>query len=182
VRSVPVLKALRNVVEWAATAMAAALLLAFAGWMTVPRLLGWTPQIVLSGSMEPALPVGSVVFTVPVDPESVRTGDVITFRNPDRPGTLVSHRVVGVERGPAGLAIKTKGDANPSEDQWAVGADDIVGRVRWHVPYLGYVTDFVRTPLGFLTVIAFPGAIIIFGEVTSIVRELRARKATGGVA
>lgn len=139
----------------------------------LPRLLNWDLQVVISGSMEPALPVGSVAFVEPKSGEEVQTGDMLTFRNPNDAERVVTHRVTEVVRGEAGLAFKTKGDANEAEDSWLVPAADVVGTVKWHVPYLGHLTDKVRSPAGFLLLIGMPGLLIIAGEVWNIVRTIR---------
>lgn len=176
------MKKLRIALEWLTTGVASLALLAFALWMAAPRLLGWTPEIVLSGSMEPALPAGSVAFAAPVAPDNVRVGDVITFRHPDNPGMLVSHRVVAVVSTDAGLAFRTKGDANEAEDSWIVQEENLIGRIRWHVPYLGHVASRVQTPAGFVALVGLPAALIVAGELRTIVRELRSRRRTEGAA
>ena len=67
-------------------------------------LAGIKSFVVLTGSMEPALPAGSVVFIRPSD--SYRTGDVISFKNSS--GMTVTHRIVASSNG----FIRTAGDAN----------------------------------------------------------------------
>ena len=67
------------------------LLVAFAG----VRLVGLTPYAVLSGSMEPEYPVGSLVYVKAVDPLDVEVGDAITFSLPS--GTLVTHQVYQID-------------------------------------------------------------------------------------
>ncbi|HXF51208.1 MAG TPA: signal peptidase I [Dehalococcoidia bacterium] len=152
-------------------------LLATIAWLTVPRLAGWQPQVVLSGSMEPALPVGSVAFVDRRDAAEVRIGDILTFRHPDYPRRLVSHRVVAIDRDARGaLSFRTKGDANDSADPWIVSADQVVGVVAFHLPYAGYVHRFVRTPAGFALVVGVPALLVVAGEVGNIARQVRRLK------
>ena len=159
---------------WLVQAAASVVLLATIAWLTVPRVAGWEPQVVLSGSMEPALPVGSVAFLDPRDAAQVRVGDILTFRHPDYPGRLVSHRVVSIETGERGeLSIRTKGDANDSADPWVVSADQVVGVVVFHLPYAGYAHRFVRTPAGFGLLIGVPAALVAVGELGNIARQVR---------
>jgi signal peptidase len=165
-------RAAGRILKWALNLVVVLLLLAFIAWFTAPRILGWQPQVVLSGSMEPALPLGSVAFVEPKSGEEVQTGDMLTFRNPDGTELVVTHRVTEVVRGEGGLAFKTKGDANEAEDSWLVPAANVVGTVKWHVHYLGYITDKVRTPAGFLLLIGLPAAFIVLGEVQNVVRQL----------
>jgi len=141
----------------------------------LPRLLNWDLQVVLSGSMEPALPVGSVAFVRPVDSEAVAVGDIITY-HPQASPDFVTHRVVEVVREGGSLSFVTKGDANDEPDNYIVPADNVVGTVRWAIPYLGYLAERLRTPQAFLLLVAVPGALIIAGEVWNIVRALRRGK------
>ena len=67
-------------------------LLAFIAIMYVPKLVGIEPMIVLSGSMEPAYSVGSLLYVRHMDASSIKAGDPVTFYLDDN--TLVTHRVV----------------------------------------------------------------------------------------
>lgn len=80
-----------NAVLAVLVALAAFLAIAFAG----VRLVGLTPYAVLTGSMEPELPVGSLVYIRDVDPSDVKPGDAITFELES--GTLVTHEVFEVD-------------------------------------------------------------------------------------
>lgn len=117
----------------------------------VPAVTSASALTVLSGSMEPTLPVGSVavVRTQPVD--QIRAGDVITFtdRDPDSPATrVVTHRVVAVEPGPGGLSFRTKGDANNTPDQRPTAATDVHGVLWYSVPVAGWLRQFLISPAG----------------------------------
>ena len=161
-------------------ALAAAIAVA-AGWLVVaagPRLVGWQSAVVLSGSMEPALNVGDIAFVEGVsDPGDVRPGDIITFRSPDDHSRRVSHRVVEVVNDVNGLSFRTRGDSNELPDQQLIPAENLVGKVRYHLPYLGYIGDWLRGPNGFLLFVGIPGILIIAGELRNIAREVaRARR------
>ena len=84
------------------------LLVAFAG----VRLVGLTPYAVLSGSMEPEYPVGSLVYVKAVDPLDVEVGYAITFSLPS--GTLVTHQVYQIDA--ESRAFRTQGIANIASD------------------------------------------------------------------
>ena len=60
--------------------------------LTVPRLLGYEMFEIVSGSMEPTIPVGSVVYVKNVEPEKIESGDIIAFYKDE--GDIVTHRVV----------------------------------------------------------------------------------------
>ncbi len=144
--------------------MAAAALTFFA-----PRF-GWSVDAVFSGSMEPELKVGGVVVTRPVEAEEIKAGDIITFYSPLNE-RLTSHRVIAVEEASA-IYFLTKGDANGDADPLLVPAENVVGKVCLHIPWLGYAAQFVKTSLGLLLTICIPGFIIIVMEARNIWRVL----------
>jgi signal peptidase len=122
--------------------------------------LGWRVDAVLSGSMEPKLKTGAVVITQPADPEAIAVGDIITFRPTTVGENTISHRVLGIERS-SSLYFRTKGDANEDPDPFIVPAQNLAGRICLHIPFLGYVTQFVKTPLGFSLALVIPGLLIV---------------------
>jgi signal peptidase len=132
--------------------------------------------------MEPTLQTGGVAFVEPKRAEDVQVGDVLTFKRPDNPGVLVTHRVTSTTPDAAGPIFTTRGDANEYEDGWTVPAANVIGTVKYDLPYLGYVTQHVRTRMGFLLVIGLPAALIVLGEIKSIVGELRKERAPKEVA
>ena len=108
-------------------------------WSVVPAIIGWTPTVVTSGSMEPSLPIGSVVqVDDTVDLNKVGAGSVISFDDPGVPGSRVTHRVAGTERaGEDVVAFRTKGDANQEVDTMLVPVANVHGVARLVVPYAG---------------------------------------------
>lgn len=70
------------------------------------------PFAVLSGSMEPDLPVGSMVFVRQVEPTDITVGDNATFYRSD--GAVVTHQVYEID--PAAQTIGTQGIANKNAD------------------------------------------------------------------
>ena len=102
--------------------------------MTLPRLLGYEVYVVVSGSMEPAIPVGSALYVESVSPEEVAVGDVIAFY--DR-GAVITHRVV--ENHLVEGELITKGDANAENDIAPIAYGDLIGRMKQTVPYLGSI-------------------------------------------
>ena len=105
--------------------------------VVVPRVVGGVPLTILTGSMEPGLPPGTLVVVRPVDPADIRVGDVVTYQiRPGVPG-VISHRVVGVTVGEAGRTFTLKGDANAEPDRDAVVEGQVMGEVWYSVPWLG---------------------------------------------
>ncbi|MDQ3915602.1 MAG: signal peptidase I [Actinomycetota bacterium] len=113
-----------------------------------PRLLPYRTFTVLSGSMAPSIPTGSMIFDREVDAGELAPGDVVTFHPPGQADKLVSHRVVRVEKTEAGRFLVTRGDANGVLDDWRIPAEGRGLRYEFHVPYLGYVVGGLLTPVG----------------------------------
>lgn len=137
-------------------------------------------KIVQSGSMEPAIKVGSVVVVKPAN--SYRVGDIVTFGEDTREQVPTTHRIIS-ERVSEGVVLyTTQGDANDDPDPQEITESDIIGKVLLDVPFLGFILDFARQPIGFILLIGIPAAIVVIDEVAKIwneVRELRSKKKTG---
>jgi signal peptidase len=123
---------------------------------------GVRTDIVLSGSMEPAIGTGSVIITRPVAPEDIQIGDIILFTS--RSGaSIITHRVIGIEQTPE-LQFITKGDANRDRDPTPIPARQVIGTLFLAIPYLGYLVTSLRTPLGILFLIGIPAGILVANE------------------
>ncbi|WP_166979077.1 signal peptidase I [Paramicrobacterium fandaimingii] len=112
--------------------------------IAVPKLVGGVPLTVLSGSMEPTLPVGSLVVVRPVAPDDVRVGDIVTYLpNPDDP-TAITHRVTAINHNGDGSRVFTfTGDANATADA-PVREQQVRAEVWYAIPGLGYVNSAVN--------------------------------------
>lgn len=109
--------------------------------IVVPRLGGGTAYTVLTGSMAPRMPPGSLVVVRPVDPATLRTGDVITYQLKSGEPAVVTHRVVGVGMTSDGeLRLTTRGDANGANDP-PVHPGQVRGSLWYQVPWLGHINS-----------------------------------------
>ena len=99
--------------------------------MTIPRLLGYDVYTVISGSMEPSVPIGSAIYVEAAAPEEVSPGDVIAFYSR---GAVITHRVV--ENRIVSGEFVTKGDANAENDMETAGYEMFIGRMAAAVPVL----------------------------------------------
>jgi len=124
---------------------------------------------VFTGSMEPAVSVGSVVVIKPVDPETLKEGDIICFRFSEP--TSITHRIINITN----EGFITKGDANEDPDMWTVKKENVIGKLIITIPYIGYIGYFVRTPIGFILLIIIPASLIIIIEIRNIIKELKKR-------
>ena len=136
----------------------------------ISPFFGWRTEVVISGSMEPAIQTGSVVIVRPIVPDTIRTGDIIMFSSLDM-RSLTTHRVVNVESEPT-LQFITSGDANNNSDINPVVPSQIVGIVAFTIPYLGLLTQFIKTPLGFTLFFLIPAVILIGREILDLWREM----------
>ena len=102
---------------------------------TIPKCLGYQIYTVVSGSMEPAIPTGSLVYVKAVEPEKVEVNDVIAFYGGRDTNAIITHRVVENRIGEEQFV--TKGDANRTEDMNPVSYWNFIGRVVVSVPALG---------------------------------------------
>ena len=112
----------------------------------VPHYAGIEQYPVTNGSMEPAIPSGSMVYTAQVDPSTLSAGDIIVFTTSGSGDTPVTSRVV--ENNIAGGAVITKGDANEQNDTDPAEYSSILGKKVLSVPVLGYLASPMKTILG----------------------------------
>lgn len=126
--------------------------------VVIPRLGGGTAYTILTGSMRPTMPAGTLVVVRHEPANHIRIGDVITYQLHSGSPEVVTHRVVGISITLNGAyTFTTRGDANPSADPVPVQPVQIRG-VRWYyVPYLAWPTLYVGTSMRAMTVI---GAVI----------------------
>lgn len=149
---------------WAAFGAAGGLLLA----VTVPRFAGFEVLMVLSGSMSPALETGDVVVDSRTAPSEARIGDVVTFRDPEQPARLITHRVRAMRAGPETVTFVTKGDANNTVETWDVATEGTIGRVEYRVPRLGYAIAWVKGRSGRLLLVVLPALLLGLFELKRI--------------
>ena len=110
--------------------------------IAAPILAGFHPVVVLSGSMEPAFPVGSIIYYHSCNFEELKVGDVVTFQAEN---SLVTHRITAVNE--VSRTVNTKGDGNSTEDPVPVEEDEIVGKAAdFAIPYAGYFVTYGKEP------------------------------------
>lgn len=132
---------LGQVLAWLVISAAVALI---AIAVVIPRVGGGTPYTVLTGSMRPGMPPGTMVVVRPIDPDDITIGTVVTYQLESGKPTVVTHRVVGIGFTADGKrAFTTQGDANNAADSEPVREVQIRG-ARWYsVPVVGRITRLV---------------------------------------
>lgn len=120
--------------------------LIFAAGIAVAVLLisGMRLYCVQTGSMEPTYPVGSMIVVEKVDAGQLSDGDVVTYSINN--GTVVTHRVIGIDK--ENRLLTTKGDNNDVADSSAVSFENVIGRVKFGIPYVGYAVLMLNTNFG----------------------------------
>ena len=134
------------------------------------RVLGYTPYSVLSPSMTPKYPVGSLVYIHEIEPKDIVVGDDITFVF-DESLLVVTHQVVEIDENHE--YFTTKGLANDSKDGNPVYYPNILGKVYFSIPYLGFVSDVVTSPLGLIISV---GLILIWIIIIYMVNQAKKNK------
>ena len=166
-RSFVVARGAGSFLLWTVAGLAAGVALA----MLVPLAFHGRPLTVMSGSMEPAINTGDVVVAREIAPLDARRGDVVTFRDPERGGLLVTHRVRSMSRSGDKVVFVTKGDANNSSERWRVGTNDKISRTMYRIPALGRVLAFSHTRQGILALVLLPLLLLGSLELMSIWRS-----------
>ena len=137
-----------------------------------PKLFGNQTLAVLSGSMEPNIHVGSLVIVQDVDFNDLEVDDVITYRLSE--DTMVTHRIIEIDE--EKQEVITKGDANDVADGTPVTANNIVGKVKYTIPFLGYVVLNIKTPLGIVGICAVVFVILLVNFIPEIIEENKKNK------
>jgi signal peptidase len=139
---------LGRLTPWLVRGILGLALVAFAGLAVGPHVFGYRTMTMLTGSMAPKINPGDVTVVTPLAVSDVTEGMVITYHMPVGDHSVVTHRVVSVQSGPAGtVTVQTKGDANDALDPWtATLQGDTAYQVRAVIPEIGHVIQLLRNP------------------------------------
>ena len=118
---------------------------------------GYKFFLVQSGSMEPAIMTGDVIIVKNQNDYQVR--QVVTFT--DSSGRIVTHRIVDIKKD----IFITMGDANRTTDSGSIHFNQIIGKLVFVIPKLGFLVVFSKSPIGVLIFMIIPGAYIIVSEI-----------------
>ncbi len=132
--------------------------------VVIPRLTGSVPLTILTSSMEPRLPPGTLVIVRPVAAEEIRLGAVIVYQLRSGEPETVTHRVVGITTSADGeRTFTTRGDNNPQDDPAPVRAVQVRGEVWYSLPLIGYVAVSVGGGIRSWIVVAIAVCLAAFG-------------------
>ncbi|MDH6676514.1 signal peptidase [Rhodococcus sp. LBL1] len=152
---------------WVKSVVSWLLLIAMVGILAltivIPRITGSTPFTVLTGSMVPTYPPGTLVVVKPTDAGSLAVGDAITYQWESGKTDVVTHRIVSVQYSAKGeLRFTTQGDANRVPDERPVVPEQVRGRVWYSVPYVGYVNNFITGKQRSALLVVVVGGLLIY--------------------
>lgn len=125
--------------------------------LTIPKVLGYQVYHVISGSMQPAIPINSVVYVEKKEAAQIQKGDIIAFYSVSDSGAIITHRVV--KNQVVSGQFVTKGDANNKEDIAPVPYEYVIGKVVLSIPLLGGVFSAMTTLIGKIVV----GCLVLIG-------------------
>ncbi len=138
------------------TTVIVVLVIIFAVLLVGVRLFGVEAYSVISGSMEPEYPVGSLIYVKEAKPNEIEVGDVITFVLKNE--TPATHRVIDIDE--ENQKFYTKGDANDTEDA-PVHFNNLIGKPIFKIPYLGYIAYYIQHPPGMYIAIAIGACLLL---------------------
>lgn len=129
----------------------------------IPLPFSLNSFVVLTKSMEPALPVGSLVYVRKA--QAYSRGDIVTFKN--SAGQVVTHRVIDDSLN----SYLTKGDANIASDEEVITSKEVIGKSFFVVPFIGGIILFMKSIQGFLLITFLPLALFISYEILKLKKE-----------
>lgn len=136
--------------------------------IALPALVGGMPLTVLTGSMRPHLPPGTLVVIKPTPTEEIGVGDVITFQLESGQSAVVTHRVIerSVDSASGEVRFTTQGDNNNTPDPEPVRPVQVRGTVWYAVPYLGWVNQAVDGQTRSWAIPVLAGALFVYAAWT----------------
>ncbi len=153
-----------KILSWLVSAVLA---LVVAGLAFIYFSSGYDLRLVRSESMRPAVNMGDLIITGPLNGPingELTPGTIVTY---ERRQELITHRLQSID----GSSLVTKGDAVEDADPWPVTVSDVKGIYLFKIPNVGYVTSFVQTKFGWFLAIIIPATLLVAWLVKDILKE-----------
>lgn len=140
----------------------------------------YNAYVVLTASMIPTIPVNDVVITKKVELSELKEGDIITFisTDPRFPGITITHRIknIFIDQTTGEYEYETKGDNNNAPDFTHVKGANVLGKVIFKIPKLGYIQRFLATQGGWIIVILIPCLAILSYDIVKLIKTVGKKK------
>jgi signal peptidase I len=165
---------LGQIVAWSIAAVLFALILVL---VIIPRVTGSTPYTILTSSMVPVMPPGTIVVDRPEPFSAIRVGDVLTYQIASGQPAVVTHRVIGINVEEDGSQTLTmKGDANPSPDVRHIISKQVRGVVWYSIPLIGYIGAVGSADGRSVIARVIGGGLIVYAVYVLVVALVRRRR------
>ncbi len=169
-----------TIVTWLLVFAVSALILAL---VVVPLLGSAQPYTVLTESMRPTYPPGTLVVVRDGDMNRLPVGEAVTYQIRSDDPAVVTHRIVATGMdSDGGRTYITQGDNNPQPDAETVEPAQIRGTVWYSIPYLGYVNNWLTGDTRVLVVIAMAGALGLYAAFQLVGAVVDKRRTSTGSA
>lgn len=150
--------------------------------IVVPKVAGAQPYTVLTSSMKPDYPPGTLIVVRKVDASSLEIGDVVTYQIRSGDPAVITHRIVRFNFDQQGnRLITTQGDAVAVPDAEPVKPAQIRGELWYSIPYLGYLNNWISGSTRLIVVYAIAGALLLYALV-QFVGSIRDRRSPRGTS
>ncbi|MDO4487472.1 MAG: signal peptidase I [Eubacteriales bacterium] len=138
----------------------------------VPNIGGYSVFRVLTGSMEPTMPVDTLIVVKRCGPEKIEVGDVISFYSVDEDiyGSVNTHRVTGIEETNGYISFRTRGDANAAEDKNLTPGSELIGKVVFQSLLMGKIVRLTSNPIVFIPLILIPLFVILISNIVTTIK------------
>ncbi len=171
-----IFKAILNALSWIFIFVLAGYIIvdSFLPNYTIP-IFGFKTVIVKSDSMTGKLEIGDLVILTRVDEENLEEYDIVTFLidvDGDEVEDYVTHYFSSWQND-SRLAFKTRNEKTGLVDNWIIGSDELIGEYVFHVPFVGHIVNFIKSPIGIGTIL---GNIVIIGAVIYLVKSDKNKK------
>ncbi|HEY5560220.1 MAG TPA: signal peptidase I [Clostridiaceae bacterium] len=141
----------------------------------IPSIFGYKVMTVLTGSMGPKIKPGDLAIASNIkDLDSIKVGTIVSYMNKEN--VLITHRVEEINNKAGAITYITKGDANPVADVEPVTQNQLEGTYVTKIPYIGYVSMFVKTGAGMISLIVIPLVLMMGIEIINYFKKLRTKK------
>lgn len=135
-------------------------------------MIGIKPYIVVSGSMEPVIPTGSLIYSA--QKNTYDSGDIVAFM---QGGSVISHRIEEKVMVGSEPYYSTKGDANSITDEELVSQTRIIGAVVNVLPSVGSIIMLLRNPYSIMVGLCLPLGLLLYLYILNQNRQISLQKA-----